>query len=212
MPPEPKIIPKKIQALQDWWKNPTNREKMKRSRNGQYEAILAAGERECIRCHIPKPLSEFPAGRKRRNGQARYGYCKKCHYAYQRVRKLIREFNLTVDDYETIVRFQKGVCAICGRPPKPGKALSVDHCHITGLVRGGLCWLCNRLLGIFRDSPEQLQKALDYLKNPPATVALGAPRYAAPGRVGTKKRRKLIAKFPGSLLKAEKSLDLEPVL
>jgi len=192
MPPEQKLTP-----LQQWWKNPANREKMKRQRNGQYEAITEPAIIECRRCHAPKPLAEFPLGRKRRDGQVRYRYCKSCHYAYQRIFKLMHEFNLAPEEYDIIIHFQNGVCAICGRPPKPGKNLSVDHCHRTGLIRGGLCWLCNRLLGIFRDDPRVLRRALEYLEHPPATQALGEPRFTAPGRVGTKKRRKVSAKFLG---------------
>lgn len=40
-----------------------------------------------------------------------------------------------------------------------------------------------------------VRKVLEYLLKPPATAALGSPRYGLPGRVGTKKRRKLIAKL-----------------
>lgn len=184
--------------MEKWWKVPANREKMTRRRNGQYEAIIDAGEKECSRCHTIKPLAEFSTGRKRKDGRARYAYCKVCHYAYQRTQKLIHEFNITPEEYAQIIQFQNGVCAICGNSPKPGKALSVDHCHITGLLRGGLCWLCNRLLGIFRDDPARLRKAIAYLEYPPATIALGAPRFTALGRVGTKKRRKACAKFQGA--------------
>jgi hypothetical protein len=39
-------------------------------------------------------------------------------------------------------------CDICGRAPKPGKDLYIDHDHKTGAVRGRLCFTCNyRLLG-----------------------------------------------------------------
>jgi len=40
-----------------------------------------------------------------------------------------------------------------------------------------------------------VEKILEYLKNPPATQALGAPRHGLPGRVGTKKQRKLYKKM-----------------
>lgn len=52
---------------------------------------------------------------------------------------------LSPDEYETRLESQGGVCAICGNPPAKRK-LSVDHDHATGLVRGLLCFRCNRAL------------------------------------------------------------------
>jgi hypothetical protein len=60
-------------------------------------------------------------------------------------------------------------CAICGvlDVVAPGNgALAVDHCHETGRVRGLLCSICNTSLGGFRDDPELLQRAVNYLNRP----------------------------------------------
>jgi hypothetical protein len=40
-----------------------------------------------------------------------------------------------------------------------------------------------------------LEKALTYMKNPTATVALGGPHFGLPHRVGSKAQRKLAAKL-----------------
>ena len=43
-------------------------------------------------------------------------------------------------------------------------ALSVDHCHVTGNVRGLLCRACNLALGQFEDNIKTLNKAIKYLE------------------------------------------------
>ena len=47
---------------------------------------------------------------------------------------------------------------------KPAR-LAVDHCHVKGSVRKLLCKSCNNGLGLFKDNPELLEKAADYLRN-----------------------------------------------
>ncbi len=52
-----------------------------------------------------------------------------------------------------------GVCAICGET----KSLAQDHSHVTGLTRDLICQDCNKGLGFFRDRPDALTTAADYL-------------------------------------------------
>lgn len=49
-------------------------------------------------------------------------------------------------------------CEICGEP-----GVHTDHDHATGQVRGRLCAGCNHGLGKFRDNPDILRQAADYL-------------------------------------------------
>lgn len=58
---------------------------------------------------------------------------------------------------------QGGVCAICKEKPKNGR-LAIDHLHGTDKVRGLLCSPCNTALGLFKDDPERLAAAIEYLK------------------------------------------------
>lgn len=76
--------------------------------------------------------------------------------------KLKRKYGLTEAGYETMLRGQNGVCAICAGTQK--QRLSVDHCHTTGRVRALLCKKCNSGLGLFRDEVAILEQALTYLK------------------------------------------------
>ena len=82
-----------------------------------------------------------------------------------RDRYLRRTYGLTSAQFVRMIRAQKGLCAICRYPPKPGKRLNVDHDHKTKRVRGGLCWRCNyRLLGRGRENPALHEAAAKYLR------------------------------------------------
>lgn len=70
------------------------------------------------------------------------------------------EYDLSIEEYERMLKAQDGKCAIC-RKDRP---LHVDHDHKTGKVRGLLCSPCNRGLGHFEDCVENLESAAEYLK------------------------------------------------
>ena len=74
-------------------------------------------------------------------------------------------YGMSLDDYYTLLKEQKGVCAICKRPNRNGARLCVDHDHRTGVVRGLLCTQCNAILGYIDDSPIILKGAIKYLEN-----------------------------------------------
>jgi len=70
---------------------------------------------------------------------------------------------LTDEEYKALLERQGSVCAICKEAPKKGR-LHVDHIHGTDKVRGLLCSLCNPALGLFKDDPNRLAVAIEYLK------------------------------------------------
>lgn len=87
---------------------------------------------------------------------------------YARNCNLMRNYGITLADYDRMVAEQDGKCAICGRIPagKHNQArLHVDHDHRTGRIRGLLCSHCNRGLGFLGDSPETLRRATAYLSD-----------------------------------------------
>lgn len=75
---------------------------------------------------------------------------------------LLRQFGITLETYELILKEQNGGCAICSKAEN-GRRLAVDHDHSTGVIRGLLCALCNTAIGKFHDDPALLRKAANYI-------------------------------------------------
>jgi len=147
-----------------------------------------ATEIKCVDCGQLKNVNEFSINFKTKKGQVtRKNFCLVCDRKRQRKSRLMRIFNLAIEDYDLMFKTQNGQCAIC---KKPLKKAQIDHKHFNGLIRGLLCWLCNKILGLSRDNPKLLRDAAIYLEHPPAIEALGAPRYGRPGRVNQKIRKK----------------------
>ena len=112
-----------------------------------------------------------------------------------RAKRLLDNFNLTIEMWEIVDKFQNGVCALCGKKQRSGKRLAVDHRHRDGLIRGLLCSQCNRLLGKIESNGwtvETLILLIEYFRCPPAVKALGKDVFGYPGRVGTKKHRQFL--------------------
>jgi len=73
----------------------------------------------------------------------------------------IKQYGISLTEYNAMFKRQKGCCAICRSDGK----LHVDHCHAGGAVRGLLCEACNFGLGKFKDSRDLLKRASLYLRN-----------------------------------------------
>lgn len=75
--------------------------------------------------------------------------------------KFRRTYGITVEDAESILVSQGGVCAICHHVPEPW---CTDHDHVTGAIRGIVCRRCNAVLGMALDDPSVLRAAAEYLE------------------------------------------------
>jgi hypothetical protein len=73
--------------------------------------------------------------------------------------KRLKRYGMTQYQYDELLADQKFVCALCTEKP----AVDIDHCHEGGHVRGLLCRACNLGLGMFKDSPALLLKAIEYV-------------------------------------------------
>jgi hypothetical protein len=81
------------------------------------------------------------------------------------IRRRLKKYGLTKEQFDQMFEVQKGLCAICKFDLLKGiYGVAVDHDHVTGKVRGLLCHPCNRGLGQFQDSENLLEQAIHYLR------------------------------------------------
>lgn len=77
----------------------------------------------------------------------------------------------TRDLWDAAWIIQKGLCAICDKDLSKGtRQPCADHNHTTKAARGILCHSCNCAIGLLQDSTAILNKAMEYLNNPPLGV------------------------------------------
>lgn len=118
----------------------------------------------CVNSHITERYTSSEncvqcASNRNKNYQEN-GYYRNYHYT--------RRYGISLKEYENLLEKQNGVCAICKAPNTDRRRypyLHVDHCHSTGKVRGLLCPVCNKALGLFRDNTKILQRAINYITN-----------------------------------------------
>lgn len=155
----------------------------------KYHRMIDAGleptEKWCRSCDTWLPLDNFGKDRARKDGLA--GYCRPCARARYRAwvaankehhRESVRRraarvplrkrqdkhrrhrYGMEPGQYDRMMSDQDGRCALCREVSE--KPLVVDHDHATGVVRGLLCYTCNRGLHML-DAPGRLEAALRYL-------------------------------------------------
>ena len=94
-------------------------------------------------------------------------------YKINRTAYLKKHYNMTYEDYQDLLEQGDFKCWVCKKEQEHFvKNLNVDHDHLTGEVRGLLCYTCNRqVIGKHRD-PEIFLHAYEYLKkkHPPFIV------------------------------------------
>lgn len=65
---------------------------------------------------------------------------------------------------EEALTLRERCCEICGTDGEEYKKSNhIDHCHITGKVRGTLCHSCNTALGLMKEDVNLLDKMKEYI-------------------------------------------------
>lgn len=126
----------------------------------------------CVGCKQSLAIDEFSKA----NIKYKYPRCRPCaskmnHSLASRRQenRFFRKYGITYETYEKMSKNQGNLCAICNNPQiikhiVRNENLCLDHCHKSGKIRGLLCASCNIGIGHFKDNPEYLIAAAEYLK------------------------------------------------
>ena len=82
-----------------------------------------------------------------------------------RATRLKNKYNLTIKQYDRLLKDQYCRCAICEQVQTDlTRRLCVDHCHDSGEVRALLCTTCNTALGLTKEDPRILLNMIAYIE------------------------------------------------
>lgn len=149
---------RRLQKNREWWA--LNRESQRTKNKQRRESMTAEKKAERTR----QRKEYYVANRVRIIAEVRQYNQQRPHA--RRAGSLKNNYGLTIADYDRLAAEQRNRCAICNSQVDtiPHKKLYVDHCHMTGVVRGLLCSACNFGLGKFKDSTINLRAAIEYLE------------------------------------------------
>jgi hypothetical protein len=135
----------------------------------------------CVICKVDKLIEDFPSrgGAQKHLFDSRCKSCKQVENTNWRqdnkdkvleyrakdiwnLKKRCSRYDITEKQFLDMFTSQNSCCKICDSTITIDNS-AIDHNHSTGEIRGILCKTCNRALGMFKDSPKILEKALDYL-------------------------------------------------
>jgi hypothetical protein len=90
---------------------------------------------------------------------------KTAHPGYQRDHQREKKYGLSKEAFNAILETQNFRCAACGTDLTvlSSKNIHVDHCHVTGHIRGILCHGCNTALGLMRNDTGLILRLASYL-------------------------------------------------
>lgn len=89
------------------------------------------------------------------------------YYRDNKLKFRVAKYNITESDYYKMYNQQKGSCIICYLKFDNSSRLKtphIDHCHITGKVRGLLCLHCNSALGQLKENEKTILNLLNYIR------------------------------------------------
>lgn len=159
-----------------------------KSKYDHYDPTGVLISRTCPRCKADKPVGDYHKSSRQNNGLT--DWCKVCACRStkawnkkhpDKVRTHHLQFacgGISVVEYESLLKEQNYLCALCKKPDT--KRLAVDHDHSSPCnkihgpnqmckkcIRGLLCNRCNINMTMIDDNPGILERIVVYIKSRP---------------------------------------------
>ncbi|WP_461112970.1 endonuclease VII domain-containing protein [Streptomyces chlorus] len=133
-----------------------------------YKRRDGSGNYLCTKCEQYLHVAEFGKG-SGVNGIATW--CRRCF--------VTSKYGISRTEFEAMLKAQGGACWICQEIPEDAFVIDHDHSCCPGdkricgkCTRGLLCKLCNTALGMFKDDPKRIARAIVYLEKVDRNVTI----------------------------------------
>lgn len=139
-----------------------NRERLLAEQKARDQAQSDPHARDAYMAKYREENKATLAAKQKLRNQAHYT-SNKAKYRQKNKAQSLKRYGLTEEALAAILERQGQQCPICERFLAFPTVRAIDHCHVTGSVRGVLCRRCNTALGLLEESPANLERALEYL-------------------------------------------------
>ncbi len=137
------------------YKDPERQKAYNKAYNASHRKDMAARRKIYYASHKKEAAVSF---------RAYYASHKKESAARKRAWKLKVQYGLTPEAFDTLLRDQGGLCAVCRTSNWGHDGPMVDHDHTSGKVRGILCLGCNSAEGHLKSDPVRARALADYME------------------------------------------------
>lgn len=133
---------------------------------------------QCAVCGLKAKKHAMTRHRSKCGSTCNVQKCKEQHYMkgwcfhHFKLSQYAKHHKILPEEMFAIFRRANGKCEICKKSlglhgtkvRNSRNTACIDHCHVTGKVRGILCFNCNSALGHFSDDVKTIKIAINYLQ------------------------------------------------
>lgn len=139
-------------------------QRRRRENDPEYEKLWRMNNSESIKARYKKAYTNNKESFLKRSHDYRERNPNKAREIARRSH--LRKYNITLEDYDFLLRNQNGVCYLCKGEPDEGKNLYIDHDHqccdgnysCGSCIRGLVHLKCNTIIAYAGDNPSFLRQ------------------------------------------------------